>query len=69
MCSTLQARYIVERSDGDLWLKVLDTENPNRRSLIDQVVSTALPESRNPEQVRRVVKAVQPRFSLGIYCD
>lgn len=32
--------------------QVLDESNPNRRALIDQVVSTALPESRNPEQVR-----------------
>jgi clathrin heavy chain len=31
--------------------QVLDENNPNRRALIDQVVSTALPESRNPEQV------------------
>lgn len=37
---------------GWLWLQVLDEGNPNRRALIDQVVSTALPESRNPEQVR-----------------
>ncbi|KAL6748149.1 vesicle coat protein clathrin, heavy chain [Haematococcus lacustris] len=53
----LQARYIVERSDGDLWLKVLDESNENRRFLIEQVVSTALPESRNPEQVSTTVKA------------
>jgi clathrin heavy chain len=38
-------------------LKVLDPENPCRRQLIDQVVSTALPESKNPEQVSATVKA------------
>lgn len=56
----LQARYIVERMDTDLWEKVLVDENPHKRSLIDQVVSTALPESKNPEQVGR-------RFVS--YCD
>jgi clathrin heavy chain len=53
----LQARYVVERMEPDLWLKVLDPENPCRRQLIDQVVSTALPESKNPEQVSATVKA------------
>uniref|UniRef100_A0A804RGR4 Ubiquitin-like protease family profile domain-containing protein n=1 Tax=Zea mays TaxID=4577 RepID=A0A804RGR4_MAIZE len=42
----LQARYVVERMDGDLWDKVLQPENEYRRQLIDQVVSTALPESK-----------------------
>lgn len=34
----LQARYVVERSDPELWAKVLDeAENKHRRALIDQV--------------------------------
>jgi len=53
----LQARYVVERQDVDLWTKVLDPEREFRRQLIDQVVSTALPESKNPEQVSTTVKA------------
>ncbi|XP_008369269.1 clathrin heavy chain 2-like isoform X1 [Malus domestica] len=53
----LQARYVVERMDEDLWGKVLDPENEYRRQLIDQVVSTALPESKSPEQVSASVKA------------
>ncbi|KAJ6325082.1 hypothetical protein OIU76_012210 [Salix suchowensis] len=53
----LQARYVVERMDGDLWEKVLNPENDYRRQLIDQVVSTALPESKSPEQVSAAVKA------------
>ncbi|AQK38524.1 Putative clathrin heavy chain family protein [Zea mays] len=53
----LQARYVVERMDGDLWDKVLQPENEYRRQLIDQVVSTALPESKSPEQVSAAVKA------------
>ncbi|KAF7150187.1 hypothetical protein RHSIM_Rhsim02G0064600 [Rhododendron simsii] len=36
----LQARYVVERMDGDLWAMVLNPENEFRRQLIDQVVST-----------------------------
>ena len=53
----VQARYVVERSDGGLWATVLDPANPARRALVDQVVSTALPECRNPEQVSVAVKA------------
>ncbi|XP_065046361.1 clathrin heavy chain 1 isoform X1 [Musa acuminata AAA Group] len=53
----LQARYVVERMDADLWEKVLQPENEYRRQLIDQVVSTALPESKSPEQVSAAVKA------------
>ncbi|KXZ42859.1 hypothetical protein GPECTOR_114g310 [Gonium pectorale] len=52
-----QARYIVERADPGLWQKVLDESNTHRASLIEQVVGTALPESRNPEQVSVTVKA------------
>jgi hypothetical protein len=33
----VQARYIVERSDADLWLSVLADTNKFRRQLIDQV--------------------------------
>jgi clathrin heavy chain len=52
-----QARYLVERQDLDLWTKVLTEENTFRRQLIDQVVATALPESRVPEEVSTTVKA------------
>ncbi|KAF3449311.1 hypothetical protein FNV43_RR10039 [Rhamnella rubrinervis] len=53
----LQARYVVERMDCDLWKKVLDPENEQRRHLIDQVVSTASPESKSPDQISSAVKA------------
>lgn len=36
----LQSRYVVERASGELWLKVLDEANPDRRALIDQVGAT-----------------------------
>jgi len=53
----LQARYVVERQDTELWGKVLQEDNKHRRQLIDQVVSTALPESKNPENVSVCVKS------------
>eukprot|EP00735_Rhodelphis_limneticus_P001188 TRINITY_DN1175_c0_g1::TRINITY_DN1175_c0_g1_i1::g.17251::m.17251 TRINITY_DN1175_c0_g1::TRINITY_DN1175_c0_g1_i1::g.17251 ORF type:complete len:1683 (-),score=736.73,sp/P49951/CLH1_BOVIN/59.31/0.0,Clathrin/PF00637.15/1.2e+02,Clathrin/PF00637.15/8.9e-19,Clathrin/PF00637.15/3.4e-18,Clathrin/PF00637.15/2.2e-29,Clathrin/PF00637.15/1.7e-30,Clathrin/PF00637.15/6.4e-29,Clathrin/PF00637.15/3.3e-25,Clathrin/PF00637.15/3.4e-31,Clathrin_propel/PF01394.15/0.011,Clathrin_propel/PF01394.15/2,Clathrin_propel/PF0 len=52
-----QARYLVERQNLELWAYVLQADNPYRRQLIDQVVSTALPESRNAEEVSTTVKA------------
>jgi clathrin heavy chain len=33
----IQARYVVERHDVDLWAKVLEVDNPHRKALIDQV--------------------------------
>ena len=53
----VQARYVVSRMEPELWEKVLTDENQYRRQLIDQVVSTALPESKNPEEVSVTVKA------------
>ena len=52
-----QARYLVERQDLDLWAKVVSDENEFRSQLIDQVVATALPESKVPEEVSTSVKA------------
>lgn len=52
-----QARYVVERMDHDVWNMVLSPKNQYMRQLIDQVVSTALPETNNPEQVSVAVKA------------
>jgi len=53
----LQARYLVERQSMELWTTVLDVGNEHRRAVIDQVVSTALPESTNPDEVSATVKA------------
>jgi clathrin heavy chain len=50
-----QARY--EAARPALWAKVLDEGNAHRRQLIDQVVATALPEARKPEEVSVTVKA------------
>ncbi|CRK46130.1 hypothetical protein BN1723_019902, partial [Verticillium longisporum] len=38
-----QARYLLERSDRELWDFVLSENNIHRRSVIDQVTSTAVP--------------------------
>lgn len=52
-----QARYLVERQDAALWARVLVDSNEHKRSVIDQVVQTALPESKNSEEVSTTVKA------------
>jgi len=53
----LQARYLVERQSPELWAMVLTPSNQYCRSVIDQVVSTALPESTNADEVSATVKA------------
>ncbi|KAG9442136.1 hypothetical protein H6P81_017990 [Aristolochia fimbriata] len=47
----------LQRLDPVLWEKVLSPDNEFRRQLIDQVVSTTLPESKCPELVSTAVKA------------
>eukprot|EP01006_Ploeotia_vitrea_P027592 TRINITY_DN60369_c0_g1_i1.p1 TRINITY_DN60369_c0_g1~~TRINITY_DN60369_c0_g1_i1.p1 ORF type:complete len:1280 (-),score=86.00 TRINITY_DN60369_c0_g1_i1:31-3870(-) len=57
------ARYLVEKQDLELWERVLKPENegenepPSKRYLLDQIVQTALPETRNPDEVSTTVKA------------
>jgi clathrin heavy chain len=46
-----QARYLLERADRELWAFVLSQNNLHRRSVIDQVISTAVPESTDPDKV------------------
>lgn len=52
-----QARYLLERGDGEIWDFVLNPNNMNRRSLVDQVISTAVPEATDPDRVSVAVKA------------
>ena len=52
-----QARYLLERKDPEIWAFVLNDNNLHRRQLIDQVTSTAVPESSEPEPVSIAVKA------------
>lgn len=50
-----QARYIVKRRDAELWNFVLNPENIHRRSLVDHVVASAIPESTDPDDVSTAV--------------
>ncbi|CAN3354574.1 clathrin heavy chain [Diutina catenulata] len=53
-----QARYLLSKSDPDLWNKVLaDSDSSHRRQLIDQVISTGIPELTDPEPISMTVKA------------
>ncbi len=53
----MQARYLVERQSAELWAHVLREDNPHRKQVIDQVVQTALPETKNADEVSTTVKA------------
>jgi clathrin heavy chain len=53
----MQARYLVERQSADLWAHVLREDNTHRKQVIDQVVQTALPETKNADEVSTTVKA------------
>ncbi len=57
MLHKLQASYLVERQNPDLWKIVLSDENTHRTKLVEQVVQTALPDTKNPEEVSVTVKA------------
>ena len=46
----VQARYVVERMDSDLWAKVLDEESKWRRALIDQVIHHSMWGWDNPSE-------------------
>jgi len=52
-----QARYLLERGDSEIWSYVLSDNNVHLRSLVDQVIATAVPESSDPELVSIAVKA------------
>jgi clathrin heavy chain len=57
MLYKLQANYLVERKDPELWKVVLDEENPHRKRLVEQIVQTALPDTNNADEVAVTVKA------------
>lgn len=52
-----QARYLLARADPEVWQYVLSENNIHRRSVVDQVIASAVPESQDPEQVSIAVKA------------
>lgn len=51
----LQAKYLVERQDKELWAHVLAPDNPHRQYIVEQIVSTALPESKNVDEVTTTI--------------
>jgi clathrin heavy chain len=66
----LQAHYLVERQNKELWDLALREDNPHRPALVEQVVSTALPESNQVEEVSVTVQAFMqanmPEELLGL---
>lgn len=52
-----QAIYAVDRADDALWTKIFSADNPFRRLVVDQVISTAMPECKRPDKVSVAVKA------------
>ena len=52
-----QAQYLLEREDLEIWEYVLSPNNIHRRSVVDQIISTAVPNSQDPEKVSVAVKA------------
>jgi clathrin heavy chain len=52
-----QAKYLVEQQDNNLWGKVLSPSNEYRRQVIDEVVQSALPETKRADMVSSTVKA------------
>ena len=52
-----QARYLLDRADAEIWSYVLNGQNVHRRSVVDQVISTAVPEAQEPTKVSVAVKA------------
>lgn len=53
-----QARYLLAKSDFQLWDKVLTPDNEHRRQLVDHVISTGIAELSDPEPVSITVKAL-----------
>ena len=54
---------MVSRQSKELWKLVLSEENEHRKEIVDQVITTELPESKNPEEV---ITAVQSFMESGL---
>lgn len=53
----LQAQYLVESVNPELWKTVLDPENEHKKSVTDQVITVILPQTKNSDEVSVTVKA------------
>ena len=47
----MQARYLVERQDGDVYAMVLGDDNPHRKAIIEQLVNSDSSLSRYLERI------------------
>eukprot|EP00177_Eucheuma_denticulatum_P003509 GFKZ01006348.1.p1 GENE.GFKZ01006348.1~~GFKZ01006348.1.p1 ORF type:complete len:1728 (+),score=282.49 GFKZ01006348.1:317-5500(+) len=52
-----QARYLVDRCSPELYEQVLDENNENRQLIVEQIISNALPDTREPNKISGAVKA------------
>jgi clathrin heavy chain len=52
-----QARYLVDRCSAELYEQVLAEDNVHRPLIVEQIISTALPETREPNKISGSVKA------------
>lgn len=52
-----QARYLLKRSDPNLWNMVLAEDNSHRQQLVEAVISVGIPELTDPEPVSLAVQA------------
>jgi clathrin heavy chain len=52
-----QARYLVDRCSPELYEQVLADDNEHRPLIVEQIISTALPETREPSKISGSVKA------------
>lgn len=58
-----QARYLLNRSNIDLWNKVLSKKNMHRKNLIDQVIANGAMDLVDPEPISIVVKSFMDNVS------
>ena len=65
----MQAKYLVERQNEELWGKVLDPANTHRAQVIDQIVAYALPATQNADEVSCSVKAFMTADLLAELID
>lgn len=52
-----QARYLVDRGSPELYEQVLAESNDNRNLIVEQIISSALPDTREPNKISGAVKA------------
>lgn len=52
-----QARYLLKRSDMELWNKALNSDNSHRHQLVEAITSVGIMELKDPEPVSLTVQA------------